>query len=300
MSMNFNIRLVVKIIFGAILFFILTAGKAQDLRDLERNCDNLLDIIVEYLDSERIENFNDPKNKQSIFHLAKMYMLRSQFCNENEWQRAIDVLDGILRSETDTLLVFTPLWGKNEKLTKTFLQAICYQKLENDITITLYDTLIKKDVPISLAIFNKSIILLNDSSWASVDPLLSSLLRGDDHSESTIFPKDSHKYPIFRDNNFIDDAQFLLACSKYYKHLDSLDTNKQLRMKILAEFAKIERFYPGSDLANFVERQKTFNGLIDFANGRNTEMIENLFKAYMETLKNGLVSKQELTNNYRN
>ncbi|MBC8185183.1 hypothetical protein H8E88_29155 [candidate division KSB1 bacterium] len=300
--MNSCIRFVNKTVIVVVLALFFGTGNAQDksIRELRNNCSELDDVINEYISSERINNFKDPKNKKSIFYLAKLYMLKSQFCQQDEWQTAIYVLNGRIKSRSGIIVEVTPTWDKNEQLKKTFLLAICSQKLQDYKTAdTLYESIIKKDIPRSLARFNKSIILLNRKQWTSAELSLGSLLKGDDHQKSVIFPKDSHKYPIFRDQNFIDDAQFLLACCKYYKNHGSLAKNKKLRMEILAEFAKIERFYPGSDLADLVER-KAFDRLIDFANGKDTKIIEKLFKAYMITLKNGLISKKELTKNYHN
>ena len=306
MSMNFNIRLIKRIFTAAVMVFVFGFANAQEnlsLREIKNRCrGGVMNMINKHISDKKERAWKDPtENKRAALTVAQCYMVRSQFLFDeevNEWQNAIDVLNGKIRLRSGRLLNITLAWDPNQKLTRTFLLAICFQKLaQYDSANALYDTIIVNDVPRSLAIFNKSIILLNDSSWTSAENLLSSLLNEDDARLSDIFPNSLAKYPRLRDRDFIDDAQFLLACCKYYKNHGSLAKNKKLRMEILAEFAKIERFYPGSDLADLVER-KAFDRLIDFANGKDTKIIEKLFKAYMITLKNGLISKKELTNNY--
>ena len=309
MSMNFNIRLIKRIFTAAVMVFVFGFANAQEnlsLREIKNRCrGGVMNMINKHISDKKERAWKDPtENKRAALTVAQCYMVRSQFLFDeevNEWQNAIDVLNGKIRLRSGRLLNITLAWDPNQKLTRTFLLAICFQKLaQYDSANALYDTIIVNDVPRSLAIFNKSIILLNDSSWTSAENLLSSLLNEDDARLSDIFPNSLAKYPRLRDRDFMDDAQFLLACCKYYNQ-DSLAlaTNKKLRLEILAEFAKIERFYPGSDLAELVESQ-AFEELIKFVNGKDNKIIEKLFNAYMITLKNGLVSKKELTNNYRN
>ncbi|MFQ5602807.1 MAG: hypothetical protein ACE5HS_06020 [bacterium] len=112
----------------------------------------------------------------------------------------------------------------------------------------------------------------------------------------TYFPE-SVFLPLTSDCLFGDEVLFLKAIT-LYKTAEQSSANDYL-----AEFAKIPRFFPDSDLARFLTKgEATLYELIDFFESHNTAQLDHLLgrliNSYTKTISDGALKEETYTFNY--
>ncbi len=104
--------------------------------------------------------------------------------------------------------------------------------------------------------------------------------------------------PLTTDHTFGDEILFLRAAS-FFKISDPLNSKE-----FLAEFAKIPRFFPNSDLAKFLTNgEPLLFKLTQYYEDQNlsglNDLVNKMIKSYMESFSNGALKEQTYTYHYR-
>ena len=185
---------------------------------------------------------------------------------------------------------------RQASLRSFYLGGICYNKLEMwDEAISAFEKGIQDHAAenqdmLCLSLLGLGKALAETGQYDAALQTLNKIILNRLSNLTESYPP----YPAFEDKNIVDDAQFYLAYTKFKKF--NITLTKKQRLDIIAEMVKIRRFYPDTQLSQFID--STFNNLFRFVNENDPSALTNVFDSYKKLEQENYISLKKLKKEY--